>query len=47
MDLPFALLLELQSNKEAVRCVALGAEVRGYRQKQLMQILFVRLLKVD
>ena len=41
---PRALLLELQRNKDAVRCALLGAGVPGHRQKQLTQSLIVRLL---
>ena len=37
LDLPRALLPELQRYKETVRCAALGAEVPGHRQKQLTQ----------
>ena len=36
---------ELQRYKDTVRCGALGAEVPGHRQEQLMQTLIVRLLK--
>ena len=39
------MLPELQRNKDAVRCAALGAEVPGHRQQQLTQNLIVRLLK--
>ena len=42
---PHALLPELQRNKDAVRCAALGEEVRGHRQQQQTQTLIVRLLK--
>merc|ERR1712020_299599 len=45
LDLPRALLPELQRNKDTVRCAALGAEVPGHRQQQLTQTLIVRLLK--
>ena len=45
LNSPFALLLELQRNKDTVRCAALGAEVPGHRQQQLTQTLIVRLLK--
>ena len=43
LDLPRALLSELQRYKDTVRCAALGAEVPGHRQKQLTQTLIVRL----
>ena len=46
LDLPCALLPELQRNKDTVRCAALGAEVPGHRQKQLMHTLIVRLLNM-
>ena len=46
LDLPRALLPELQRNKDTVRCAALGAEVPGHRQEQLTQTLIVRLLKM-
>ena len=42
---PGALLSDLQRNKDAVRCAALGAEVLGHPQKLLSQTLIVRLLK--
>ena len=45
LDSPRALLPELQRYKDTVRCGALGAEVPGHRQQQLMQTLIVRLLK--
>ena len=45
LDLPRALLPELQRYKDTVRCGALGAEVPGHRQKQLTQTLIVCLLK--
>ena len=45
LDSPRALLPELQRNKDAVRCAALGAEVPGHSQEQLTQTLTVRLLK--
>ena len=45
LALPHTLLLELQRNMNTVRCVALGAEVPGHRQKQLTHTLIVRLLK--
>ena len=45
LDSPRALLLELQRNKDTVRCVVLGAEVPGHRQKQQTKTLTVRLLK--
>ena len=45
LDLPHALLPELQRYKDTVRCAALGAEVPGHRQQQLTQTLIVRLLK--
>ena len=44
-NLPFALLQELQRNKDTVSFAALGAEVAGHRQEQLTQTLIVRLLK--
>ena len=34
-NLPRALLLELQTNKDTVRCVVLGVVVPGHHQKQL------------
>ena len=46
LDSPRALLAELQRYKDTVWCAALGAEVPGYRQDQLMQTLIVRLLKL-
>ena len=45
LDSPRALLLELQRIKDSVRCIALGAEVPGHRQKQLTQTLIVHLLQ--
>ena len=45
LDSPRALLPELQRYKDTVRCAALGPEVPGHHQKQLMQTLIVRLLK--
>ena len=45
LALPRALLPELQ-RKDTVRCAALGAEVPGHCQQQLMQTLIVRLLKM-
>ena len=45
LNLPCALLLEVKRNKDTIRCVALGAEVPGHRQKELMQTSIVRLLK--
>ena len=39
LDLPRALLPELQRYKDTVRCGALGAEVPGHRQQQLTQTL--------
>ena len=45
LDSPRALLLELQRYKDTVRCGALGAEVPGHRQQQLMQTLIVCLMK--
>ena len=44
LDLPRALLPELQRHKDTVRCAALSAEVPGQRQERLMQTLIVRLL---
>ena len=43
LDLPRALLPELQRYKDTVRCAALGAEVPGHRQQQQTQTLIVRL----
>ena len=43
LHLPRALLPELQSCKDAVRCVELGSEVPGHRQEQLTQTLIVGL----
>ena len=43
LNLPRALLPELQRCKDAVRCVELGSEVPGHRQEQLTQTLIVRL----
>ena len=37
LDLPCALLPELQRYKDTSRCAALGVEVPGHRQKQLTQ----------
>ena len=45
LDLPRALLPELQRSKDTGRCGALGAEVPGHRRQQLTQTLIVRLLK--
>ena len=45
LNLPCALLPELQRNKDTVRCAALGAEVQGHRKEQLSQTLIVGLLK--
>ena len=45
LDSPRALLLELQRNKDTIRCAALGADVPGHRQEQLTQTLMVHLLK--
>ena len=42
---PRALLPELQRYKDTARCAALGAEVLGHRQQQLMQTLILGLLK--
>ena len=39
------MLPELQRYKDTVRCGALGAEVPGHRQQQLMQTLIVCLVK--
>ena len=44
-DWPGVLLLELQGNKDTVRCALLDAEVPGRCQKQLTQTLIVLLLK--
>ena len=41
LTLPRALVLELQRNKDTVRCAALGAEVLRHCLKQLTQILVV------
>ena len=46
LDSPCALLPELQRYKDLVRCTALGAEVPGHCQQQLMQTLIVRLLEL-
>ena len=35
LDLPLALLLELQRIKDTVRCAVLGTEVPGHHQEQL------------
>ena len=43
LDLPRALLPELQRYKDTVRCGVLDAEVQGDRQQQLSQTLIVRL----
>ena len=45
LDLPRALLPELQRIKDTVRCATLGAEVPGHLQEQLTQTLIVCLLK--
>ena len=45
LDLPRALLPELQRYKDTVRCATLGAEVQGRHQQELTQTLNVRLLK--
>ena len=45
LDLPRALLPELQRYKDTIRCAMLSAEVSGHHQKQLTQTLIVRLLK--
>ena len=45
LNSPHALLLELQRNKDTVRCSALDAEVPGHRQQQMTQTLIVLLLK--
>ena len=45
LDLPRALLPELQRYKDTARCAALGAQVPGHRQQQLTQTLIVRLMK--
>ena len=39
------MLPELQRIKDTVRCAALGAEVSGHRQEQLMETLLVRFPK--
>ena len=44
LDSPRALLTELQRYKVTDSCAALGAEVPGHRQKQLMQTLIVRFI---
>ena len=46
LNLPCALLPELQRYMDTVRCAALGAEVPGHHQKQLTQTLIVRMLKM-
>ena len=45
LDLPRALLPELQRYNVTVGCAAIGAVVPGHRQQQLTQTLIVRLLK--
>ena len=45
LNLPRALLLELQRYKDTVRCAALGMDVPGHRQKQLTQTLIVNFVK--
>ena len=45
LNLPCALLPELQRYKDTVKCAALSAEVPGHHQQQLAQTLTVRLLK--
>ena len=41
LDSPHALLPELQSYRDTARCAALGAEVLGYGQQQLMKHTFL------
>ena len=45
LNLPCAVLLELQRYKDTVRCAALGAEVPGHCQEQLTHTLIVRVLQ--
>ena len=45
IDLPRALLWELQRNEDTIRCVVLGAEVTDHHQRQLAQTLMVPSLK--
>ena len=45
LNLPRALLPELQKKMDTLRHVALGVEVPGHCQNQLPQTLIVRLLK--
>ena len=46
LDSPRALLLELQRNKDAIRCIALGSQVPGHCQNQLTPTLIVLLLNM-
>ena len=46
LDLPRALLSELQRYKDTVWCAELGVEVPGHNREQLMQTLIVCLLKI-
>ena len=39
------LLLELQKNKDTVKCATLGKEVPVHRQEQLTETITIRLLK--
>ena len=45
LDLHRAVFPDLQINKHAVRCDALGAEIPRHHHTQLMQTLIVRLSK--
>ena len=45
LDSPYALLPELQRNKDTVWCATLDAEVPGNSQELVAQALLVRLLK--
>ena len=47
LNLPHALLRELHSNKDTVRCCSLGAVVPGHCQEQLKQTLILRLWKMN
>ena len=47
LDMPRALLPELQRNKDTISCCVLGAEVPKHHQKQLTQTLIDRLLKTQ
>ena len=46
LDSPHALLPELQTNKNTLRCAALGEKVPGHRQEQLSQTLIGRFQKM-